>query len=142
MRFLAVDFGEKRIGMAVSDEAGEVVVPVGAVARKSDAQAVAEVAAAARERGVSGVVVGHPHRAAGVETLLARRARNFARRLAEASGLPVDLHGEALTSRAADEALAAAGVSGTRHSKARDAEAAAALLRDYLFERRSGPGGS
>jgi putative Holliday junction resolvase len=141
MRFLAVDFGEKRIGMAVSDEAGEVVVPVGAVARKSDAQAVAEVAAAARERGVSGVIVGHPHRAAGVETLLARRARNFARRLAEASGLPVDLHGEALTSRAADEALHAAGVSGTRRRKARDAEAAAALLRDYLFERRSGSGG-
>ncbi|HQR66431.1 MAG TPA: Holliday junction resolvase RuvX, partial [Thermoanaerobaculia bacterium] len=93
MRWLAVDFGEKRIGLAVSGEGESVVVPVGAVARTSDARAAAAVAAAARERGVSRIVVGHPVRAHGVETLLARRARNFARRLAEASGLPVDLHG-------------------------------------------------
>ena len=52
MRVLAVDFGEKRIGLAVSDEAGRVVVPVGAIARTSDAQAAAAVADAAREREV------------------------------------------------------------------------------------------
>jgi putative Holliday junction resolvase len=141
MRLLAIDFGEKRIGMAVSDETGAVVVPVGALTRRSDAQAAAEVAAAARERGVSRVVVGHPRRAGGIETLLARRARNFARRLAETTGLPVDLHGEALTSRAADETLGAAGIAGARRRAARDAEAAAALLRDYISERRSIPGG-
>lgn len=134
MRLLAVDFGEKRIGLAVSSESG-VVVPVGAVGRKSDAGAALAVAAAARERGVTRIVVGHPVRATGVETLLARRARNFARRLAEASGLPVDLYGEALTTRAAEEALAAAGVKPARRPAARDAEAAAALLRDYLSAR-------
>lgn len=134
MRLLAVDFGEKRIGLAVSSESG-VVVPVGAVGRKSDAGAAQAVAAAARERGVTRIVVGHPVRATGAETLLARRARNFARRLAEASGLPVDLYGEALTTRAAEEALAEAGVRPARRPAARDAEAAAALLRDYLSGR-------
>ena len=77
MRLLAVDFGEKRIGLAASDEAGAVVVPVGTVSRRSDAQAAAEVAAAARERGVKRIVVGYPRRAGGVASLLARRARTL-----------------------------------------------------------------
>lgn len=138
MRWLAVDFGEKRIGLAVSGTSADVVVPVGTVTRKSDAGAAAAVAAAARERDVTRIVVGHPVRAGGAETLLARRARNFARRLAEVSGLPVELHGEALTSRAADETLASAHVSPARRAAARDAEAAAVLLRDYLAA-RGGP---
>jgi RNase H-fold protein (predicted Holliday junction resolvase) len=61
--------------------------------------------------------------------------RNFARRLHESSGLPVELHGEALTSVAADRLLADAGVGAGRRKSARDAEAAAVLLRDYFFER-------
>ncbi|MCM3877055.1 MAG: Holliday junction resolvase RuvX, partial [Thermoanaerobaculia bacterium] len=96
MRVLAVDFGEKRIGLAVSDETGRVVVPVGVVSRTSDAQAAAAVAAAAKERDVVRLVVGHPVNADGTEGDFARRVRTFARRLEEASGLPVDLHGEAL----------------------------------------------
>jgi putative Holliday junction resolvase len=132
VRVLAVDFGEKRIGLAVSDETGRVVVPVGAVARVSDAQAAAAVANAAREREVTRVVVGLPRNLDGREGLLARRTRNFARRLAVASGLPVDLHGEALTSVAADAALGEAGVSSRDRARLRDAEAAAILLRDWL----------
>ena len=124
--------------MAVTGGTAGVVVPVGTVTRKSDAGAAAAVAAAARDRGVTRIVVGHPLRAGGVETLLARRARNFARRLAEVSGLPVDLHGEALTSHAADEALTSASVPPARRAAARDAEAAAVLLRDYLAA-RGGP---
>jgi putative Holliday junction resolvase len=132
VRVLAVDFGEKRIGLAVSDETGRVVVPVGAVARASDAQAAAAVTDAATEREVTRVVVGLPRNLDGREGLLARRARNFARRLAVASGLPVDLHGEALTSVAADAALDEAGVSSRDRAGLRDAEAAAVLLRDWL----------
>jgi len=138
MRLLAVDFGEKRLGLAVSDESGHLVVPVGAVGRRNDSEAAEAVAAEALLRGVARIVVGHPVRAGGIETLLARRARNFARRLASASGLPVELHGEALTSRAAEDALAAAGVRPARRKAARDAEAAAVLLRDYLSRRGSG----
>lgn len=138
MRLLAVDFGEKRIGLAMSGESGSLVVPIGAVRRRNDAEAARAVAAEARERGVARIVVGHPVRSGGIETLLSRRARNFAHRLAGASGLPVELHGEALTSRAAEEALVAAGIPRARRKVARDAEAAAALLRDYLSTRRGG----
>jgi putative Holliday junction resolvase len=132
VRVLAVDFGEKRIGLAVSDATGRVVVPVGAVSRASDAQAVAVVARAAKEREVVRFVVGLPRNLDGTEGLIARRARNFARRLADASGLPVDLHGEGLTSADAERDLRAAGVARGRRGAARDAEAAAVLLRDWL----------
>lgn len=140
MRVLAVDFGERRIGLAVSDPSGEVVVPVGVVVRRSDAQAAAEVAAAAREREVERLVVGLPVRAdGGGESPFAARARGFARRLAEAAGLPVDLHGETLTSASAEGSLRDAGLGARRRAAARDAEAAAEILRDWLGSR---PGGS
>jgi putative Holliday junction resolvase len=135
MRVLAVDFGDKRIGLAVSDETGRVVVPVGVILRTSDAQAAAHVSLAAKERDVARLVVGHPVNMDGSEGASARRARNFARRLEEASGLPVDLHGEGLTTASAESTLIDAGLGARRRRAARDAEAAAVLLRDYLFER-------
>lgn len=136
MRVLAVDFGERRIGLAVSDPSGEVVLPVGVVARRSDAQAASEVAAAAREREVGRIVVGLPVRAdGGGESPFAARARGFARKLAEAAGLPVELHDEAFTSVSAEGSLREAGLGGRRRAAALDAEAAAELLRDWLSHR-------
>lgn len=135
VRVLAVDFGEKRVGMAVSDETGAVVVPVGVVPRRSDAQAASEVASAARERDVELVVVGLPVRSGGDESAFAPRARSFARKLAGLSGLPVELHGEALTSVSAEGALRDAGLPRGRRAAALDAEAAAELLRDFLSSR-------
>ena len=140
MRVLAIDFGEKRVGLAVSDASGEIVVPVGVVPRRSDAQAAAEVVAAAREREAGRLLVGLPVRPdGGGEGPFAARARSFARKLAELSGLPVDLHGEALTSVAAEGALRDAGVPRARRAAALDAEAAAELLRDWLSTRPGGP---
>lgn len=138
VRVLAVDFGERRIGLAVSDESGRMVVPVGAILRSSDAQAVAAVTAAAREREVVRLVVGLARRGDGSEGERAVRTRNFARRLAEASGLPVDLQDEGLTSVAADEAILEAGGRRGDRSGARDAEAAAVILRDWLASRADG----
>jgi putative Holliday junction resolvase len=132
VRVLAVDFGERRIGIAVSDESGEIVLPVGTIARASDVQAAREITEAAQEREVGRIVVGHPLGKDGVEGQMARRARNFATRLSELSGLPVELHGEGLTSHAADWNLADAGVRAGRRDALRDAEAAAVLLRDFL----------
>lgn len=135
VRVLAVDFGEKRVGLAVSDASGEVVVPVGVLARRNDAQAAADVSAAARERDVELLVVGLPIRSGGGESPFATRARRFAGRLAALSGLPVELHGEALTSLAAEGTLREAGLPRGRRAAALDAEAAAELLRDFLSSR-------
>ena len=110
MRVLAVDFGEKRVGLAVSDETGSLVVPVGALIRKNDAQVASAIAEAAREREVERIVVGHPVRPDGSEGTSGIRTRLFARRLGEVSGLPVELHGEGLTTVAAEENLREAGL--------------------------------
>jgi putative Holliday junction resolvase len=134
VRVLAVDFGEKRVGLAVSDESGAVVVPVGTFVRRSDAQAVAEVSQAAREREVERIVVGYPVNLDGTEGHSATRARNFARRLQDASRIRVDLHGEGLTTVAAERNLIDAGLGARQRAVARDAESAAVLLRDYFFE--------
>ena len=135
MRVLGVDFGEKRVGLAVSDDAGTLVVPVGAIIRKNDAQAAAAIAEAAHDREVGRIVVGHPLRPDGSEGTSGVRTRLFARRLVEVSGLPVDLHGEGLTTVAAEQNLRDAGIPNRRREGARDAEAAAVLLRDYLSSR-------
>ncbi len=134
MRILGVDFGERRIGLAVSDETGSIVVPVGSVSRRSDVQAASEVATAAREREVTRVVVGYPLNLDGSEGPSARRARNFARRLEGLAGIPVVLFDEGLTTVAAERNLMDAGLGPDRRAEARDAEAAAVLLRDYFFE--------
>jgi len=139
VRVLGVDFGERRIGLAVSGSSAEIVVPVGVVHRRSDAQAVSAVAAAAREREAELVVVGLPVRPGdGVESPVAARARSFARKLAAAAGLPVELHGEAFTSVSAEGTLREAGLSRDRRSGAVDAEAAAEILRDWLSSRPDG----
>ncbi len=135
MRLLAVDFGEARVGLAVSDEAGRMVVPVGAIQRTSDAQAAREVSAAAREREVVAIVVGLPRSEDGSEGASARRARNFGRRLGEESGLPVLFQNEALTTVEAESSLREAGLSAEKRKGARDAEAAAVILRDHLAGR-------
>jgi putative Holliday junction resolvase len=140
MRALGVDFGEKRIGLAVSDETGSLVVPVGAVFRKNDAQAAEAITLAAREREVEQIVVGHALLPDGTEGASGVRTRLFARRLAEVSGLPVQLHGEGLTTVAAEENLRDAGIPARRREGARDAEAAAVLLRDFLASRAEVPG--
>ena len=139
MRVLGVDFGERRIGLAVSGPSAEVVVPVGVVHRKNDAQAVEAVAAAAREREAALVVVGLPVRPEGEgESPVAARARGFAKKLAAATGLPVELHDEAFTSVSAEGALREAGLSPDRRAGTVDAEAAAELLRDWLSSRPDG----
>jgi len=76
--------------------------------------------------------VGKPTNLDGTEGPSARRAQNFARRLQEVSGLPVVLHGEGLTTVAAERNLIEAGMGARRRAAARDAESAAVLLRDYF----------
>ncbi len=129
-RLLAVDFGAKRIGLAVSQ--GALALPLATLARRSDAEAVAEIAAVAREEGVTGLVVGEPRRLDGTAGDAARRVGAFARRLQAATGLPCALVDEALTSRAAEERLRAAGVDPRRHPERVDQVAAQLLLEDVL----------
>ncbi len=138
MKTLAVDFGERRIGLAVSDPEGRVAVPLATVERRSDAAAVRRVADIARREGVELLVVGEPRKLDGSRGEAAARAAAFARKLGEATGLGWRLVDEALSSVEAAARLREAGVDPRRHRERVDAVAAQILLEQALSEPRPG----
>ncbi|NQU74799.1 MAG: Holliday junction resolvase RuvX [Planctomycetes bacterium] len=130
-RWLAVDHGTKRIGLAVSDETGSIVSPMGAIPATPAALAFSRIADLADEYDISGVVVGWPLNVNDTEGPQGRLARAFACELAEAVEFDVRLWDERLSSLAADEKLA--GHYTPKQAKSRrDAVAAATILADFL----------
>jgi putative Holliday junction resolvase len=127
-RILAVDFGEKRIGLATSDASGSLVTPRRTVSRRDDGDAVEQIRRFCEEEEVELVVFGIPRRPDGAEGPFAARIRSFAAKFSAAAGLPVLFHEETLTSR---EAASRAG----RERAALDPAAAAVLLEDFLAHR-------
>lgn len=132
MRTLGIDFGEKRVGLAISDPAGSLAVPLTTLARSSDRAAAAAIAAIARREGVERLVVGEPVNLDGSRGPAARRARRFAEHVGAACGLPWELVGEALTSVEAEARLREAGVDPRREPGRVDAVAAQILLQEAL----------
>lgn len=139
MRALGIDFGERRIGVAISDPEGSYALPSATLARTDDASALAAIAEIARREGVAWIVVGEPLRSDGSAGPPAVRARRFAARLSSLSGLPVETIDETLTSREADHRLREAGVPPARRRERRDALAAQLLLQEALDRRRTRP---
>lgn len=129
---LGIDFGERRIGVALSDPERRVAVPWGVVERRSDRQAIGELAALARAEGVALLVAGEPRGLDGSAGEAARRARRFAERLARAARLPLVVVDEALTSAEAARRLSAAGVEGREQGGRIDAVAAQIVLEEGL----------
>lgn len=145
MRVLGIDFGERRIGVAISDPEGRLAVPLATLERRSDRAAADELAELVRRERAEALVVGEPRNLDGSRGEAARRARRFAERLARATGLPCEMVDEALTSVEAESRLAAAGGSGRRRSRRLreagrvDQVAAQILLQDAL-DRGAGEG--
>jgi putative holliday junction resolvase len=127
MRVLAIDHGNARAGVAVSDPTETITRPLDVV-EPPDASEIARIAAA---EGAELIVVGLPVSLGGEEGEQAAIARAFAEELAAATELPVDTYDERLTTRmAAETARAGAGA-------APDSIAAAHLLDGYLLSRRT-----
>jgi putative Holliday junction resolvase len=138
VRILGIDFGARRIGIAISDEDGRVAVPHSTLERRSDAAAVRAIAELARREGVGALVVGEPVNLDGTRGPAAERARAFASRLAAESALPCDLVNESLTTVEAAQRLREAGVDPRRDPGRLDAVAAQILLQEALDRRAPG----
>jgi putative Holliday junction resolvase len=139
-RILAVDWGERRIGLAVSDTLGILATGLPTLEIRGEAEAVAKVADTIRDVGAESVVVGLPLTLAGRKGDSALAAERFARLVEEASGVKVSLYDERLTSALAQRRLHETGAR-TRGRKGRvDQGAAVALLEGWLaklsYERR------
>jgi putative holliday junction resolvase len=125
-----VDWGQRRIGLAVSDPSGVIATALDTLVRAVDP--VDRVAAVAGECEAERIVVGLPLLMSGEKGEAARAAEGFARSLRERTGLRVDMYDERLTSALSERRLHESGVR-TGHAKARvDAGAAVALLESYL----------
>ncbi len=129
---LAVDYGSRRIGLALSDPTGVATRPLPNVQRRGDDQAARQVAELARRHCAQAIVVGLPLRLDGTEGPQAQAARRFAQRLQQYSELPVRLWDERLTTVEAERLLAAGGVKGPRRRGLKDRVAASLLLRSFL----------
>ncbi len=140
-RLLGIDYGSKRVGLAISDPEGRFALPLGVVARKDDRGVARRIAAIAAAEGVTGLVLGEPRRLDGTRGDAAARVARFARRLEATTGLPVERVDESLTSVEAERRLRAAGVEPDAESGRVDAVAAQILLQEVL-DRRRGPGGA
>lgn len=141
MRIVGLDIGQRRIGVAISDATATLARPVGVLARAgSDADAVRAVAdeiarLASEDDGVTSVVVGLPRRLDGTANEMTPRVQAFAEQLRAASGLPVVLQDERLSSREAESRLALREKDWRARKKKLDAAAAAVILQDYLDSR-------
>lgn len=136
MRALGIDFGERRIGLAISDPEGIVATPLVTLERRSDRSAIERIAAIVRQEEVGRLVVGEPIGLDGVRGDASARVRRFGQRLAEATGLPLVWVDEALTTVAAIERLRAAGVDPRKKPERIDAVAAQILLEEDLESTR------
>jgi putative Holliday junction resolvase len=137
MRYLAVDFGERRVGLAVCDEGEAFVSPLRQIQRRDDRQVVAEIAAVVADEYIGAVVVGLPlNMGDDSEGPQARRVRRFAEGLAARLPVPMHFQNEQLSSFSADQRLAERELTSARHKARRDAVAAAVILEDFLRARR------
>jgi len=136
-RVLALDLGEARIGMALSDPLGLTAQPIGALGRRGPRQDPEAVAALARERQAQRVVIGHPLLLSGKEGTRAKDAAAFADALRRAAPeLEVELFDERFTTVEVERAMIADGVRRKRRREVVDSLAATLILQGYL-ERRA-----
>ncbi|HEY2954447.1 MAG TPA: Holliday junction resolvase RuvX [Candidatus Eisenbacteria bacterium] len=140
-RILAVDWGERRIGLAVSDPNGIIATGLQTLVVRGGADALARVAAAAVEREAERIVVGLPLLLSGERGEAAESAQRFADALARRTGLPVDTYDERLTSALSERRLREVGTRRGRSRARVDQGAAVALLESYLLRIRAAAGG-
>jgi putative Holliday junction resolvase len=141
MRILGVDYGEKRIGLAVSDPLGIFAQPLEAVQVEDDFPAAAErIAQVAREYDAAEIVLGLPKNMNNTLGPKAEEALLFKELLLEKTGLPVTTWDERLTTRLAERHLRQTGWSRQRRKKRVDMVAAQIILQGYLdFRAKNAP---
>ncbi len=134
---IGLDFGGRRIGLAVSDEAGGFAFPAGILDRRDLARDLEALSELARERGAIRFVMGLPLHMDGRQGPEAAAARSFAAKLEEATSLPVEWIDERWTTLEARRIQQVMGATRRRRAEPVDDAAAAIILRTWLERERS-----
>lgn len=132
-RYIGIDYGAKRVGIAISDGLGLTANPLEVVARNEAVTRIADIVSA---YDVAAVIIGLPTGLGGHEGASAEGARLLGDELADATGVEVELVDERFTSRMAEEVLIDSGMKRRRRRETVDKVAAAIILQSYLDRRR------
>ncbi len=132
MRIMAVDYGDARTGVAVSDLLCSIVGFTTVIHSRNPDKTMAELVRLAKEREVTQFVVGLPKNMDGTEGPRAGLCRDFARRLEETTGLPAALWDERRTTVEAHNILSQHNYHGKKRKDTVDAVAASLILEGYL----------
>ena len=136
-RILAIDFGSRRMGLAVSDLLGITAQGIDTLERKNKRSDFARLERVLREYQVQEIVLGNPLRMSGEEGRQSQKVAEFAEELRKKFQLPVHLFDERLTSAEANRLLREADVSIEKRAKAVDRMAAVLILQAFLQSRAS-----
>lgn len=136
VRVMAVDHGEKRIGLALSDPTATIASPFKVIEHTSRLMDAAQVASLAQENGVGLIVIGQSFDEQGRPNLAGRRAARFAQALQDQSSIPILLWDESFSTQDARAARIELGVSRKRRGGHQDALAAVVILQSYLESNR------
>jgi putative pre-16S rRNA nuclease len=131
-RVLALDFGKRRIGLAISDEMGLTAQGLETLQRTTIREDLARIAALAAENSVSLILLSDPIRLNGRPGEQSEQAREFGQRLTARSGITVKLWDERFTTVQAQRVLKESGISSRKRAQAVDRLAAVILLESYL----------
>ncbi len=131
-RLLGLDYGSRRIGVAVSDPLGITAQPLPPIRRQGDDRDIEAIAGTARDYDVAGVVLGLPLHLDGREGTQAQKAIRFAAKIRERLGLPVATWDERMTTAQAERHLIESGVSREKRKDIRDSLAAVFILQSVL----------
>ena len=136
MRIMGIDFGDARTGVALSDLLCSIVGSATVVPSRNKEKAIADIVKIARDNEVTQIVVGLPRNMDGSEGFKAQACREFAEEVRNATGLPVDMWDERLTTVQSHNILSAHNYHGQKRKNTVDAVAASLILEGYLDHRR------
>jgi putative Holliday junction resolvase len=135
MRLLGLDYGRKRIGLALTDPLGLTAQPMGFIEQSN--RSLCEIAQKVSEYQVTEVIVGYPNSLNGTPGPMALEVERFAKALGERISCDIRFWDERFTSAEVENVLISADVTRKKRKESRDAMAAALLLQGYLESKRN-----
>ena len=137
MKILALDYGTKRIGLAVSDEGENIARGISTISRKDNYTDITKIKKIASELDIGRIIIGITYNTDGSVSKTGMRARKFSKLLRKETGLPVDYIDETYTSANAENILLEADMSRKKRKEIIDRLSAVMILQEFLNNNQS-----
>lgn len=131
-RYLGIDFGQKRIGLAISDETGQIAFPLCVLENAGHRKVAVEINRIVNERKVEALIMGLPLNLDGSKGIAADNVERFAVLLKQHINIPVEFWDERLSTKIAERAMIEEGLSRQRRRQSIDQATAQIILQSYL----------